>query len=492
MDLLTVSDSTSTPGSHAPVDRLSSPERQQRRDLEYEEADEPAPVFEQVLEANVGIPNIPLPRSSDSNVSSQVQWSRLRITNYIQHWVMRLPNFVRMDSKPFHPETYVGPEHDDEDVHAETSVRERSMSIKLRVENTIRWKWTKDAKGKDVRPLVLHMERVTERLQIRKSNSRVIRWSDGSLSLLLGKEIFDITQTVDQSGAPPRPSKSQSHQPQSQSQSTPALKSQGLTYLVAQHKRAQIIQSEAIVTGTMSLRPTGMQSETHRMLVKAVGQKHSKVARLRMAATPTRDPERELQEEIKRDSRRPRKVRAIGAGDDEMDGFARKKRGAGGGGGGRKRRQRASMWSDDEDGEEAAYSDEEDEEGRSRSGSPKKKSKNAEGKRAGEYVADDFLVDDTDEEGGGDDSDNDGKRKRKRKAVDEQSEEDPLDAIEAKLAKQQQKERKQGKPSGEADSDGEGEMDVESEEEEEEFRVRRAGGGSKRKRAVDFDEDEDE
>lgn len=64
-----------------------------------------------------------------------------------------MPNFVKMDSKPFHPETYVGPEHDDEDVQAETSVREKSMSIKLKVENTVRWKWTKDAQGNDVRPL---------------------------------------------------------------------------------------------------------------------------------------------------------------------------------------------------------------------------------------------------------------------------------------------------------------------------------------------------
>lgn len=52
-------------------EHLSSPERQQRRELEYEEADEPNPVFEQILEAAVQIPNIPLPKSSDGNVSTQ-------------------------------------------------------------------------------------------------------------------------------------------------------------------------------------------------------------------------------------------------------------------------------------------------------------------------------------------------------------------------------------------------------------------------------------
>jgi RNA polymerase-associated protein LEO1 len=61
---------------------------------------------------------------------------------------MRLPNFVKVDSKPFHPDTYIGPEHDDEDAQTENT-RERSMTIKLKVENTIRWRWTKDESGQD-------------------------------------------------------------------------------------------------------------------------------------------------------------------------------------------------------------------------------------------------------------------------------------------------------------------------------------------------------
>lgn len=60
-----------------------------------------------------------------------------------------MPNYVKVDSKPFHPDTYMGPEHDeDEAVH--DSGRETSMSIKLKVENTLRWRWTKDANGQDV------------------------------------------------------------------------------------------------------------------------------------------------------------------------------------------------------------------------------------------------------------------------------------------------------------------------------------------------------
>lgn len=60
-----------------------------------------------------------------------------------------MPNFVKVDSKPFHPDTYVGPEQEDEELTAE-SLREKSMSIKLKVENTVRWRWVKDQHGQDV------------------------------------------------------------------------------------------------------------------------------------------------------------------------------------------------------------------------------------------------------------------------------------------------------------------------------------------------------
>ena len=47
------------------------------------------------------------------------------------------------------------------------------------MENTIRWRWSKDKDGND----------------IKESNARVVRWSDGTMSLLLGGEVFDIHKT---------------------------------------------------------------------------------------------------------------------------------------------------------------------------------------------------------------------------------------------------------------------------------------------------------
>lgn len=61
-----------------------------------------------------------------------------------------MPNYVRVDSKPFHTDTYIGPEHEDEETQQTENIREKSMTIKLKVENTVRWKWTKDGLGTEV------------------------------------------------------------------------------------------------------------------------------------------------------------------------------------------------------------------------------------------------------------------------------------------------------------------------------------------------------
>lgn len=56
-----------------------------------------------------------------------------------------MPNFVKLDSKPFDKETYVGPDQTDETLSGNAAeIREKSMSIKLEVENTIRWRWSRD------------------------------------------------------------------------------------------------------------------------------------------------------------------------------------------------------------------------------------------------------------------------------------------------------------------------------------------------------------
>jgi len=390
-----------------------------------------------------------------------------------------MPNFVKVDSKPFHPDTYVGPEQDDEDTIPSENIREKSMTIKLKVENTVRWRWYKDEFGQDVGPTISPTcSLCTCHPQKRQSNSRLVRWSDGTLSLRLGKELFDINQTFESPGshlgksapAGSQPAASQ-HTPPASQQTPSGSKSQGLTYLVAQHKRSEVLQAETAITGYMSLRPTGMQSETHRMLVRAVGQKHNKVARLRMAPDPTMDPEREKLELIKLSTKKSKKKTDEG-------GFAvRRKRS-----GHSRKRASVDVWSDDDEPEYDG-SDADDDMGGLRSA----KRKAAQDKRtrgAGEYQEDDFVVADESDE------DADGERKRRHDEEDE----DDLDRLDAKIGRIDDDKKRKIPDSGDADDSGQ-DMEVESEEEEEEeeeHRVRKAGLGARKKRAIAFDEDEEE
>ncbi|KAH8116388.1 Leo1-like protein-domain-containing protein [Phellopilus nigrolimitatus] len=455
---------------------LSAAELKHRKELEYEEDDGQDENVVELKHAVLSIPNIPMPKSSDGN-----------------NWVIKMPNFVKLDPKPYHPETYVGPDQASDNFEE----KEKSMSVKLEVENTIRWRWAKDEFGQDKR----------------QSNSRVIRWSDGSLSLLLGKELFDISQAYEGAAAVVPQSSSLGSLSQSQTQSQNATsqgsaRGSGLTYLVAQHKRPGILQAEAPITGHMSLRPTGMQSETHRKLARAVGQKHSRVARLRIA--PDSIMELEQQELVKAAQKKPRRARASGAGDD-FGSSSRKRRGG-------YTRRRESVWSDEEP-EAGAFGDSDEEDEGEYDASPRKTrrssgdgKKDEDGKRgAGEYQTDDFLVADSSEAEDNDNSDRGGKRrsknkKRKRRSaeVDANGEVDALDELDAKIARQDEESRHRKRTAGREDREGASEsaekdtedvamdMDVESEEEEEEFNVRRTGTGSRKKRAIAMDDEEDE
>ena len=84
---------------------------------------------------------------------------------------MKLPNFLSVETRPFDPETY-----EDEIDEEETLDEEGRARLKLKVENTIRWREVMDKEG-NVK---------------KESNARLVRWSDGSYSLHLGSEIFDV------------------------------------------------------------------------------------------------------------------------------------------------------------------------------------------------------------------------------------------------------------------------------------------------------------
>jgi len=86
------------------------------------------------------------------------------------HFV-RFPNFLSVEPRPFDPEYYEDEVEEDDDLDEEGRTR-----LKLKVENTIRWR-------KQI------LEDGSEKVE---SNARIIKWSDGSQSLIVGNEKFDL------------------------------------------------------------------------------------------------------------------------------------------------------------------------------------------------------------------------------------------------------------------------------------------------------------
>ncbi|CAH8459725.1 unnamed protein product [Heterobilharzia americana] len=85
--------------------------------------------------------------------------------------LVKMPNFLSVETRPFDPNFYEDELDEDEILDEEGRTR-----LKLKVENTIRWRIEKTPDGE----------------MVHESNARIVRWSDGSLSLHLGDEIFDI------------------------------------------------------------------------------------------------------------------------------------------------------------------------------------------------------------------------------------------------------------------------------------------------------------
>lgn len=138
-----------------------------------------------------------------------------------------------------------------------------------------------------------------------------MRWSDGSLSLQVGAELFDISATVDHSAllssAAATPLIPSSHAPELNNFNP--SRQHGLTYLTAKHGYTSLTEAQASVHGTLTFRPTTLHSATHRRLAGTVNTQHAKTRAIRMAAVPERDPEREKAEREKAEEDRARKAK---------------------------------------------------------------------------------------------------------------------------------------------------------------------------------------
>ncbi|XP_047175731.1 protein LEO1 homolog isoform X1 [Vigna umbellata] len=161
--------------------------------------------------------------------------------------MIKVSNIMGVDPKPFDPKTYV---EEDTFVTDESGARKR-----IRLENNIvRWRTARNPDG----------------TASYESNARFVRWSDGSLQLLIGNEVLDISVQDAQHD--------QAH-------------------LFLRHGKG-ILQSQGRLLRKMRFMPSSLSSNSHRLLTALVDSRHKKVYKVKNCITDI-DPEREKEEKEK-------------------------------------------------------------------------------------------------------------------------------------------------------------------------------------------------
>ncbi|XP_035216363.1 RNA polymerase-associated protein LEO1-like [Stegodyphus dumicola] len=207
-------------------------ERNSPRDTQEEEQEEPVPETRIELE----IPRI------CTNLGKEVHF-------------IKLPNFLSVDTRPYDPQWYEDEIDEDEVLDEEGRAR-----LKLKVENTIRWRKVYDDDGNEVK----------------ESNARIIKWSDGSLSLHLGSEIFDVYRQ---------------------------------TLMPGDHNHIFIrqgtgLQGQAVFRTKLTFRPHSTDSFTHRKMTLSLADRNQKTQKIRVLPNVGKDPEAHRWEMIKQEEDR--------------------------------------------------------------------------------------------------------------------------------------------------------------------------------------------
>ena len=166
------------------------------------------------------------------------------------HFV-KLPNFLSVDTRPFDTETY-----EDEIDEEETLDEEGRQRLKLKVGNTIRWRKYIDDKGETVQD----------------SNARFVKWSDGSLSLHLGSEIFDVYKQ-------------------------PLQNDHNHLFI----RQGTGLQGQAVFRTKLTFRPHSTDSFTHKKMTMSLADRSSKTAGIKILTQVGHDPDAERAEILKKE-----------------------------------------------------------------------------------------------------------------------------------------------------------------------------------------------
>ncbi|KAG1338285.1 protein LEO1 [Cocos nucifera] len=158
--------------------------------------------------------------------------------------MIKVSNIMGIEPKPFDRKTYV-----EEDVFV---TDESGAKKRIRLEdNIVRWRAVKNHDG----------------TTSYESNARFVRWEDGSLQLLIGNEVLNIS--VNEAD-------------------------HDQTHVFLRHGKG-ILQSQGRLLRKMRFMPSSLSSKSHRLLTALVDSRHKKVYKVKNCITNI-DPEREKEE----------------------------------------------------------------------------------------------------------------------------------------------------------------------------------------------------
>ncbi|TPX62299.1 hypothetical protein PhCBS80983_g00545 [Powellomyces hirtus] len=155
-------------------------------------------------------------------------------------FLARLPTWMGVDHRPFEAQSW----DEEDEIPADPSIASH-----ITLENTMRWRTVRDPSGEERK----------------ESNARLVRWSDGSTSLILGGEVFDANYMQ---GAP--------HQ-----------------YITVSIPEAGVLQTQNRTPRNMTFKPYSRSSVVHQKLTKHISTSRDKdVSQTKMIVTMM-DPEKE-------------------------------------------------------------------------------------------------------------------------------------------------------------------------------------------------------
>lgn len=247
MDHAEISDVEDSPDAESPDADSPEVETREQREEAEEEDDGDGDDDDDGL-ASSPAPASPPPVRHECEMPS----STSKFTSGSKLYFVKLPNFASIDNREYDPLFYEDEIDEDEQLDNEGRAR-----MKLKVENTIRWRKVKDEDGNEVP----------------QSNARVVEWSDGTKSLYLGSEIFDLNEK-------PMPE---------------------CSHLYIRQGLRQGLQGQAIFTSKLSIRPNSTESFTHRKLTLSLADRSQKTQKIRMLNNPGQDPEARLSDLSKRE-----------------------------------------------------------------------------------------------------------------------------------------------------------------------------------------------